>query len=1117
MKSKRICVSFRKRTSVLTLFYNNRKGYNCYRMLLMMLMCICFPVMLSGQTRMVKGRVVDVSGEPLTGATVHIVGKSGKGTVTDMDGNYSISVSGETILQFSFIGYKTKALNVPKGKNVLNVALEEDVIMLDQTVVVAMDMRREEKSLSTAYQKLNVDDMVENRDANFLNSLSGKVAGLQVISNGPSGSTSVIIRGMNSITGNNQPLYVIDGVPIINNMGENGDLDYGNPANSINPDDIESMVVLKGANASALYGSDAANGAIVITTKKASRAEKKGWGATFSTNLQFTDILQFPIYQNVYGVGANGRLNFAYNVPNNTHLPYDPSLPYGLARLTYGGYGQRSQGLPMLGFDIVGRNGQVKQYVPNPENVTDMYKVGHTWTNTITLEKRADVASTRLSYTHIGSNDVLDKFNDLSRHMLNLRSNVKMNKILDLGINVRYTNEHMDNRGFKNASNRNPLYVAAWMPRDVSLQELIPWKNADGTSVTFPGGFYNPYWLLNELSNEDEKNWILSDVTLNFKITKDLKIRLKGALDFSSSKGWVFTNMYTPFDTDGEYQEFSDNYKNLTYEALLSYNKRWKKWNLSASLGATSSHYRRNRQNSAVYTLLQPDVPSLANNGATARTWQVFTNRKKQAIFGTASLGYRDFIYLDLTGRNDWTSTLPAGNRSYFYSSAGVSFILTEAFKNIPKNILSFAKLRASFASVGNDTGFDMLLNSYSYGNTYLGDMPWFQSDRYKKNARLKPESTISYELGMDLKFWNNRIGADITFYTKKTNDQIMRSKVSTASGYSELMRNAGTVKNWGTELSLSITPVKNRNFDWTAHLNWAKNNSEIVSLPDGMEYMQLSKYNSAEVRIVKGRPYGTLYSNGWKRDKQGNVLVDLNGRPIETQGVLLGDIAADWIGGFRNSFRWKDFSASVLIDFKKGGKLWSATSFNGARDGQTIASLQGRDEYLFSSLILGEDDKSELKGFLDPKYTVNPNANLTNNAVKYHDSGRPKGVRLPNAYFDASTPWGGEKSNMSIKPQNFWTDNANRNAELFVYDASYIKLREVSIGYTFPKKVLQKIGCIQSLKISAVGRNLAILYQNTPKGIDPEATSTTGNAQGVENGFSLPTATYGFDIKLTF
>lgn len=667
------------------------------RSLILILMLFSASVM-QAQNRTVKGTVSDAQGEPIIGANVVIVGGT-KGVITDLDGKYSIQVpENGAVLKFSYIGFKTKSFNVVKGKNVLNVTLEEDAVMLEQTVVTAMDLRRDEKSLSTAFQKMDVESMTENRDAGFVNMLAGKVAGLQVISNGAAGSATVRIRGANSISGNNQPLYVIDGVPIINDV-TGGEIDYGNPANSINPDDIENIVVLKGANASALYGSDAANGAILITTKKA--GQRSGLGVTYSTNVQFTEFSQYPIYQNIYGGGHINRFenNKANSFNGDVKVPYDPNMPYGIQRM--GGYdNSRSWGMPMLGFQVVGRNGELKSYVPTPANTTSMYQTAYSWTNSVSIERATEHVSTRIGFTNLRSDDVLEGLNNLTRNAFNVRSNVKLTKSLDVDLNGRYTHENVKNRSYRNNSDRNPIYTLMDMPRDLSIQEMYPWKDENGKPTALQ--FKSPVWMLNELSNQDKKEWLLADVTVNYKITKDLKLRLKAALDLNMKEGYEFRNMYTPGDADGFYKEFTEKSRNYTYEAMLSYNKTWKDFNISASVGANSQDFLFKKQNSEIGTLATSDFISLTNNGATVKSWPEYNAKKKQAVYGTASIGYKDFIYVDVTGRNDWSSALPSDNRSYFYSSYGVSFVLTELVKSIPKDWLSYAKIRGSYAKVGN-------------------------------------------------------------------------------------------------------------------------------------------------------------------------------------------------------------------------------------------------------------------------------------------------------------------------------------------------------------------------------------------------------------------------------
>ena len=1079
------------------------------RSLILILMLFSASVM-QAQNRTVKGTVSDAQGEPIIGANVVIVGGT-KGVITDLDGKYSIQVpENGAVLKFSYIGFKTKSFNVVKGKNVLNVTLEEDAVMLEQTVVTAMDLRRDEKSLSTAFQKMDVESMTENRDAGFVNMLAGKVAGLQVISNGAAGSATVRIRGANSISGNNQPLYVIDGVPIINDV-TGGEIDYGNPANSINPDDIENIVVLKGANASALYGSDAANGAILITTKKA--GQRSGLGVTYSTNVQFTEFSQYPIYQNIYGGGHINRFenNKANSFNGDVKVPYDPNMPYGIQRM--GGYdNSRSWGMPMLGFQVVGRNGELKSYVPTPANTTSMYQTAYSWMNSVSIERATEHVSTRIGFTNLRSDDVLEGLNNLTRNAFNVRSNVKLTKSLDVDLNGRYTHENVKNRSYRNNSDRNPIYTLMDMPRDLSIQEMYPWKDENGKPTALQ--FKSPVWMLNELSNQDKKEWLLADVTVNYKITKDLKLRLKAALDLNMKEGYEFRNMYTPGDADGFYKEFTEKSRNYTYEAMLSYNKTWKDFNISASVGANSQDFLFKKQNSEIGTLATSDFISLTNNGATVKSWPEYNAKKKQAVYGTASIGYKDFIYVDVTGRNDWSSALPSDNRSYFYSSYGVSFVLTELVKSIPKDWLSYAKIRGSYAKVGNDTGFDQLLNGFSYNTSYLGDMAWFESENKRKTNSLKPESTTSFETGLDLRFLKDRASLSFTYYNKNTKNQILTSTINGVSGYGEALFNAGEVKNWGYEVTLGVVPFRNKDWEWKVDINWAKNNSEVVSLANGMDYMTLTTVqNSVELRIVKGEPLVSLYCREpWKTNDEGQVLVGANGRPLSGEAKFLASVEPKWTGSIRTSLRWKDLTFSAMLDIRMGGHVWSETAFQSSRNAQSIMSLGGRTEHLFSDLILNEGDQTGYLGILDPKYVPNGKNNI------YMDASRPKGMNIPGAVYDSSVPGlAGQPCQAWIKPIDYWTNDSGKNGELYLYDASYVKLKEISLGYNIPKNWLRKIGFIQSMRVSAVGRNVAILHQKTPKGIDPEATSSMGIQQGLERGFNLPTSSYGFDFKITF
>jgi TonB-linked SusC/RagA family outer membrane protein len=1069
-------------------------------------------VFAQNQAKKISGWVVDEQEESIVGASVVVVGLQ-RGTVTDNAGKFVIDVPENAILRISFLGYITQNIKTGASQE-LRIVLKEDVKMLGEVVVTAMGITRDAKSLSYAQESINTESMRDSRGTNLSDMFSGKVAGMQVTpGGGPLSSTRIVIRGNNSITGNNQPLFVIDGMPLVNDSGESGDLDFGNIANSINPDEIENVEILKGANASALYGSDAANGVVLITTKKAKA--KKGLGVSYGINTMLSYLYNFPTYQNIYGSGQNNRFQGGYNYYGATGngVQYNPDLPYGIHYFNMFPK-DPSWGMPMLGFDVAGRNDEVRSYSPSPNTIQDMYQTSLMATQSLSVDKVLNDLTMRFSYTNIHSDDILENFNKLNRNVFNLRSTARLTKFLDLDMSVRYTNENVDNRAFKNNSNRNPLNVINGLPRDATIEELSPWKKPDGTPYTRNSGAINPYWLLNETSNADESHWITANANLNFKLNKLFSIRLKGATDINTASNWNFNNYYSPFDIDGYYETGSNLNKNNNFDALFSYNQRLKNnITLSGNAGASMQMIRRNGKISKVNVLAEPDKKTLANNAGTMVSSESYNGKDKQAIFAMGSFGYKDWLYIDATARNEWSSTLPLNNNSYFYYSAGTAVIVSDLLK-INKKILSFAKLRASYAQVGNDTGFDNLYNGYTYSGTYL-DNSMFYGENDRRNPNLKPESTRSTELGSDLRFWDSRISLDFTYYDKTTKDQIIRADVSPVSGYATQWINAGEMRNWGTEIVFTITPVKLKNLTWTSTLNWAKNNSEVVSLANGMERFLLGTGTYIQLYAEVGKPYGVFYGNDYRRDDEGHIIVDLSGIPMESEDRYLGETQPDWLGGWRNTFRIFNIDINIMLDFQKGGQVWSNTAYQGGINGTTVQSLEGRYEDFFSEVILGETDE-ERKGIMNPGNTNRPGADNYANSVLYTDT-RQKGVYIPNAVYDPSIEyWGGQPSIAWCPPTNYWTHSKQSSAARYIYDASYIKLREVSVGYNLPNRWLAKTP-FTDVKFSLVGRNIAIIYQNTPKGVDPQATRTTGNAQGFEMGFALPQAYWGCDLKVSF
>lgn len=1068
----------------------------------------------------VTGTVYDSKEEPVIGATVSVVGTN-KGVMTDIDGHFTIKTKAGSVLAIRYVGCKPQNIKV-KNAGPLNITLEDNSQELNEVVVTAMGITRDEKSLSYARQAINPENMTETRSANLLDMLSGKAAGMQIISGGgPTASTRVVIRGLNSITGNNEPLYVIDGVPVMNNNGEDGELDFGNAVNAINPDEIENIEVLKGANASALYGSDAANGVVLITTKKAAKANK-GLGVTYNFNMMFGHLYNFPTYQNIYGTGQNGLFEKVSTATNhygaqNNQISYDPNLPYFIYNPNMAGQSPNSWGMPMLGFEIVGRDGKVKPYSPNPSTIEDMYQTSTMITNNVSIERKFDQGSFRLSYNNVHSDDILRNVNKLNRHTFNLRATADLAKWVSVDVNARYQYESVDHRAYRNASDRNPIYAIIGLARDISVAELTPWKKEDGTPFTFQG-FNNPYWLLNEVDNGDSRHWFMGNLTLNFTITNFLKLRGRAATDIQNSEGWGFTNMNTTFCRDGDYNNWKRNRSNNNFDALLMFNKTFvdNKFNVSANVGTSYQEIKGSRLKSSVTMLQFPDIKSLSNNKGQILSIQENEWKKKLAVYGMASLGWDNWAFLDLTARNEWSSTLPEKNNSYFYWSAGAGLVLNTLFK-LDAHKFPYIKIRGSYAQVGNDTGYDKLVSGYykaEKNNTFNG-ISYYIGDDLLKTMDLKPERTNSWEVGVDLRFLDGRIKFDATYYSKVTRDQIIEADAPFASGYQKEMLNAGKMTNKGVELSLTATPLLFKNFSWITTVNWSKNSNKVIELSPGVERYEIGQAQFIKSYAEVGKSYGVFYGNDFKRDENGNILVSTNGMAKYEENQYLGEIQPDWFGGWSNTFKIFDFDLGFAIDFQKGGKVWSYTAFEGARHGQTVQSLEGRYEYLLSKLILGEDE-IERWGFVNPTYTNDPNATLYSHY--YADGDRSKGIYLEGVYdSDAGPELAGKKTVAWVRPEDYWNHGYRASARRYIYDASYVKLREISVGYNIPSKWLRKTKFLRSARISFVGRNVAILFQNTPKGLDPQATSSTGNAQGFERGFNLPMATYGFDIKVTF
>lgn len=1010
----------------------------------------------------ITGKVTSPEGQPLSGVTVSVLPASlNRQTITDGEGVYRISApAAARQLVFSYIGMTPATVPI-SGRQVINVQLEASAGEMEQVVVTALGIKREAKALSYSQQGIDVNTLTENKDPNLVNSLSGKVAGLQVVPSGfNTGSARVVIRGNSSLTGNNQPLFIVDGMPIDNEAGDAGSLDYGNNAADINPQDIESIQVLKGPNASALYGSRAANGVILITTKSGGTKFR----VSVNSNTMFQTITELPEYQNAYGVGTSFYIDRTHVIPE--------------AQANY-----RSWGSPMLGQPYKAINGEIKPYLPVPNNVRDFYNTAHLLTNSVAVEGGNAATTYRLGYTNYNGNSVVHGFNENAKHSIDLRLQNKFSSKISLNSKINFIRNSVHNRQYSNGNGRNPTYMYVQMARSTDISELLPYEDPlTGKEIGTHRNFSNPYWVINKNPNDDTKDRVIAMLNPEVQIVPGLKFTGRLGADIYWWNGYEFNDVGSVIagNPDGFLRTFNSNAQNFNLEGIFSLNKRIGDVSVVANVGASSFETKFERRDQRINSLLQPGLINVSNAKEYPIISQNQRNKKINSAFGSLSLGFRDYAFIDVTGRNDWSSTLPKANNSYFYPSLGGTLVLTDLL-NIRSPFLTFAKARASVAVVGNDTDPYSLDQTYSF-NGFFNGATLASLATTMNNPDLKPERTSSFEYGFDLRFFRNRILIDATHYKTSTTNQIISAELPASSGYRRRLYNAGEIQNWGNELSVTGKVIQGKNFSWETQINYSKNNSLVVSLVDSVNRFVLNNTSSyLYVYAEVGKPYAYLRGLGVARDAKGNRLLASGGGVYEKDfDYPFGTANPDWIGGWRNTFRYKNFNLSFLVDVKKGGVLYSRSYSLMLVNGVVAETLYGRDDYYKHSVIFGES-ASELSG-----------------------------GAMVDAYFADGT-----KNTKYISPQSYEYVRPNF-AEFSTFDASYVKLREVTFGYNLPAKLLTHTP-LKSARVSFAGRNLAIFHRNTPLGLDPEAASTSGNGQGMETGSLPPNAIYGFNINLNF
>jgi TonB-linked SusC/RagA family outer membrane protein len=1041
------------------------------------------------QNVVITGKVIDQYNEPLAGVTIIDITNPGNGTVSDIDGNYRISTNIGHTLEFTYIGFENQSINIDKSATI-NVRLIESTTTLNEVIITSLNIPRERKALGYAVQDVS-SEAFQTRPTNPVSALSGKIAGLQVISGGSNlgGSSRITLRGINSITGNNQPLYVIDGVPLDNSelnssstINGSAGKDMGSTIQDINPDDIESVNVLKGPSAAALYGSRAANGVILITTKNGKTGDG-GINIEVNTGLELENVVRLPERQKLYGGGYNTTFSTA-QINGTTYNIVD-----------YAGdesWGPKLDGTPVLHWYNLDPEYPEDYLNPEPwvypeNDVHYFFKTGLANTNNISLSKSNDNSVFRVSFTNKNVTGTIPN-SSLGKNSLSISGNIT-GDLLSFFASANYIKTSTTGRPWTGASNRNIILEAfQWGHVQVDYKKLSEYKRPDGTPRAWNRTGYqntvadektkyidNPYWSAYESYLEEDRDRLYGNFGIVLTPTPWLSVtsRLNADIyDYDYQDRIAYNSR-----SQSMYQEYSQKYEEFNYELLATANKSWSDHSFVANVGA--NYLQRNRRISDISTsggLIIPNYYSL--NNATSTIINPTTGiYKKQlsSVYGSISYGWKGTVYLDGTFRNDWSSTLPVEHNSYFYPSVTSSVILSELPGLRNSNWLSFAKLRLGWAQVGNDTDPYQLYKVYEAVSSINGRSAYTLPNQLN-NINLKPEITSSLETGLQLQFFKDLINLDFTYYNNSSRNQIISLPTSAAFGYSSMLINAGEINNRGFEVILGINPVKSRNWDWNTTFNFSRNINKIIELSDAVNKLNLST-TLVTLTAQEGKSYGQIEGYDFVYAPDGQKVVGENGLHMRTQQIVpLGSVLPDFLWSFQNGLRYKNLRFNFLVDSRVGGKFFSQT--------YSVAMYSG---------ILPETAANGI---------------------------RETGVVSDGVTADVTFNADGTYSVTNIAPNTknvtaqAWARNYSNGPTAYsIFDATFIKLRELSLGYDIK---LSENSPVKSIGTSLYARNLFYLYRKS-KTIDPELTNSSGNVQGIEGG-NMPTPlTYGINLSFRF
>ena len=1054
----------------------------------------------AAQVTTVRGIVTtEEDGEPVIGASVIVKGTS-LGTVTDVNGRFELSglPPSATRLLISYISLMAKEVAIAPQ---VSVTLKSDTHLLDEVVVTALGISREKKALGYTAQEVKQNALVQGKDNNLLNSLSGKIAGVRITNTqGDVGSSRIVIRGETSIAGENQPLFIVDGIPVDNSQlnARSSGRDFKNAIADLNPEDIKTLTVLKGPNAAALYGARAAHGAIVITTKGGDKRQK-GIGITLHSSTQVSFVATLPEFQNLFGQGAGGRFSYVdgkgAGVNDGVDESWGPRLDIGLL-------------IPQFDSPLDADGNRVATpWVSHPNNVRDYFRIG------ISVARGDDKYQFRVGYNYEKQVSIVPDAGT-NKTNISLNTDYHLAKWIVVGATANYivyTAPSLPGSATPSGSNvrsNSPMLQFLWFGRQVDTNSL----KADYTRNWNSSYYDNPFWSASYNTQSQERHRLIGDLHAEFRLTDGLNVRFRTSTDWyndrrKSKVKWGSAGAGSPY---GSYAEDAYTVKENNTEVLATYIKQLNKnWGIDALLGfnVRNKQYEDNYQ--AAPRLAVADLYTLTNSRDPLISSNDFYRLRQYGLYGSIQLDYRRWAFLNITGRNDWSSTLPVDNNSYFYPSVTASVLLSEAFGWRSKAV-NYLKIRGGWSQVGADANPYQLATVFTSETAFNGN-PLQSSSTIGMNPNLKPEKTSSIEAGFEAAFWDNRLYLDFTYYKTDSRNQILKLATTAASGYTSQVRNAGHIRNRGYEIQLGAVPIQtSKGFRWNLDLNYGANSSKVVKLDDEGLITSYQLYSSGiQILASVGEAYGTLFGTSYVRDANGNVVVDANGLPkISTTNKTLGKFTPDWTGGISNTFSYRSLSLSFLIDASVGGSIFSNTNKTGKYTGVLANTLSGRDAEHGGLWYYTDAMGNNVRLPESPSYSVSSDglyyAQVNGQSTRvYQDGIMVEGVTES-----------GSKNEEVVSAEKYY-HRIYSIAEANVYDASYVKLREVALSYRLPRLWTQKLH-LQEASVTLTGRNLWTIYKSVPN-IDPESALTTGNAQGVE-AYSLPTTrSFGVNLSVKF